>query len=173
VIETDIPQVRNGVGDDLLALTAIYNHYVVSSHCTFDVTPLESDERRSWLEHYHPRGRHRLLVATLSGDVCAYATSSAFRTKPAYDTSVEVSAYCRPDCRGRGLGRLLYEALFEVLRHEDVHRAYAGVALPNDASVALHRHFGFVEAGLFHEVGWKFGHYWDVQWLEKEFNQNP
>jgi phosphinothricin acetyltransferase len=99
--------------------------------------------------------------------VIGYASSSRFRTKAAYDTSVETSVYLAPDAVGRGVGSLLYEKLFKALEGEDAHRAYAGIALPNPASIGLHERFGFKRAGHFTEQGRKFGRYWDVAWYEK------
>jgi phosphinothricin acetyltransferase len=80
---------------------------------------------------------------------------------------VETSVYLAPDAVGRGAGTRLYEKLFKALEGEDVHRAYAGIALPNPASVGLHERFGFKRAGHFTEQGRKFGRYWDVAWYEK------
>jgi phosphinothricin acetyltransferase len=159
--------VRAGTSADLPALTDIYNHYVAHSHATFDLTPFSTTERAAWLDHYSSTGRHRLLVAVDGGDVLGYATSSRFRDKAAYATSVETTVYCHPDAVGRGAGRALYAELFEQLGDEDVHRAYAGIALPNDASLALHRSFGFTDVGTFREVGRKFDRWWDVLWLER------
>lgn len=87
--------------------------------------------------------------------------------KQAYDSSVETSVYCAPGATGRGIGRGLYSALFGALSGEDVHRAYAGIALPNPASIALHERFGFVQVAYFSEQGRKLGRYWDVAWFEK------
>jgi phosphinothricin acetyltransferase len=159
--------VRAARDDDLPALTAIYNHYVERTHITFDVEPFTVEQRRDWFDHYRAAGPHRLLVAAAPDVVVGYATSGPFRSKPAYAPSVETTVYCAPDATGRGIGRLLYSALLEALATEDVHRAYAGVALPNDASVALHHAFGFTDVGVFTEVGRKFGRWWDVLWLER------
>lgn len=159
--------VRAGRPDDLAALTDIYNHYVVNTHVTFDLEPFTVEQRREWLSHYRPAGRHRLFVAAEGDAVLGYATSSRFREKAAYATSVETTVYCRVDAVGRSIGSLLYAALFDALADEDVHRAYAGIALPNDASLALHRRFGFTDVGTYREVGRKFGRYWDVTWLER------
>jgi phosphinothricin acetyltransferase len=161
-----VTEVRNAVASDLPALTDIYNHYVINTPVTFDLEPFTVDTRRAWFEHYADTGRHRLLVATRDGDVVGYATSSQFRVKPAYDTSVEVTVYLDPAATGGGIGSALYERLFDVLGGEDVHRAYAGIAMPNDASVALHRKFGFTEMGTMTEVGRKFDRWWDVLWME-------
>ncbi|MEU9895053.1 N-acetyltransferase family protein [Streptomyces phaeochromogenes] len=163
-------QVRPGVENDLGALTDIYNHYVRETPITFDTATFTPVERRPWLLSHPEDGPHRLMVATAgdSQQILGYATSSAFRPKPAYETSVEVTIYLAPDAGGRGVGTLLYKALFAALADEDLHRAYAGIAQPNEASVRLHERFGFRYVGTYREVGRKFGRYWDVAWYEKE-----
>jgi phosphinothricin acetyltransferase len=166
VINTRI-EVRPATAEDLSAVNEIYNQYVVEAHHTFDLEPMSMKARREWFTHYGATGRHRLLVAVSEGRVIGYACSSQFRTKPAYETSVETSIYLAPDAIGRGAGIRLYEKLFKALEGEDVHRAYAGIALPNPASVGLHERFGFKRVGHFTEQGRKFGRYWDVAWYEK------
>jgi len=163
-------QVRPGVESDLDALTDIYNHYVRETPITFDTATFTPVERRPWLLSHPEDGPHRLMVATAgdSQQILGYATSSAFRPKPAYETSVEVTIYLAPDAGGRGVGTLLYKALFAALADEDLHRAYAGIAQPNEASARLHERFGFRYVGTYREVGRKFGRYWDVAWYEKE-----
>ncbi|WP_371661869.1 N-acetyltransferase family protein [Streptomyces sp. NBC_00280] len=162
-------QVRPGGEDDLAALTDLYNHYVQETPTTFDTKTFTPEERRPWLLSHPEDGPHRLMVATDvdSQRILGYATSGPFRPKPAYGTTVEVTVYLAPDVGGRGIGTLLYKALFEALAGEDVHRALAGVALPNEASVRLHERFGFRYVGTYREVGRKFGRYWDVAWYEK------
>lgn len=163
-------QVSPGKEADLSALTEIYNHYIRETPITFDVTPLTPTERRPWLLSHPEDGPHRLLVARVpgpSGGILGYATSSPFRAKAAYSTSVETSIYLAPDAGGRGVGTLLYEELFSALESEDVHRAYAGVTLPNEASIRIHRRFGFRQVGVYEQVGRKFGVYHDVAWFEK------
>ncbi|MBO0652789.1 N-acetyltransferase [Streptomyces triculaminicus] len=164
-------RVRPGVYDDLVALTGIYNHYVVHTPVTFDIAPVDVDARRAWLDAHPATGRHRLLVAEEAGTVLGYATSGPFRDKQAYETSVETSVYLAPGHTGRGLGGLLYDALFEALATEDVHRAYAGITQPNAASMRLHERFGFRPAGVMEQVGRKFGAFWDVAWLEKRLGR--
>ncbi|MFH8609392.1 GNAT family N-acetyltransferase [Streptomyces sp. NPDC018029] len=177
-------QVRPAVEADLEALTDLYNHYVRETAVTFDTVAFLPEERRPWLLSHPEDGPHRLLVAqerdpgpgpcsdpgpgsrTHASRVLGYVTSSPFRPKPAYSTSVEVSVYCAPDAAGRGIGTLLYKALLEALEGEDVHRVYAGIAQPNEASVRLHERFGFRHVGTYEEVGRKFGRYWDVAWYE-------
>ncbi|MFG2603926.1 GNAT family N-acetyltransferase [Streptomyces sp. NPDC048514] len=163
-------QVRPGVEGDLEALTALYNHYVRETAITFDTAVFTAEERRPWLLSHPEDGPYRLMVArdALSQRILGYATSSPYRPKPAYGTSVETSVYVAPDAGRRGIGALLYDALFEALAGEDVHRAYAGIAQPNEASERLHARFGFRYVGTYREVGRKFGRYWDVAWHEKE-----
>ncbi|MGW2641249.1 N-acetyltransferase family protein [Streptomyces sp. NPDC001348] len=163
-------QVRPGVEGDLEALTDIYNHYVRETPITFDIAPFTPQERRPWLLSHPEDGPYRLMVAVAaeSQEILGYATSSPHRPKPAYGTSVETTVYLAPHAGRRGIGTLLYEALFEALAGEDLHRAYAGVTQPNEASTRLHERFGFRHIGTYREVGRKFGRYWDVAWYEKE-----
>jgi phosphinothricin acetyltransferase len=161
--------IRPGVIADLPQLTAIYNHYIVHTSITFDTQPFTPGERQGWFDE-HTRGstRIRLLVATdEQGKIAGYATTSRFRPKAAYDTTVEASVYCGPDYVGQGLGSSLYAGLFRSLLDQDINRIVAGVTLPNDASLALHRRFGFRPVGVFAAVGRKFDKYWDVAWFER------
>ncbi|WP_333740023.1 GNAT family N-acetyltransferase [Streptomyces sp. IBSBF 2806] len=170
-------QVRPGVEADLDALTSLYNHYVRETAVTFDTVAFTAEERRPWLLSHPEDGPYRLMVATepdsqdipgTSQEILGYATSSPYRPKAAYSTSVEVTVYVAPHAGRRGIGTLLYKALFEALADEDLHRAYAGIAQPNEASARLHERFGFRPVGTYREVGRKFGRYWDVAWYEKE-----
>ncbi|MFJ9851205.1 GNAT family N-acetyltransferase [Streptomyces sp. NPDC101150] len=170
-------QVRAGVEADLPALTELYNHYIRETSVTFDTEPFTPERRRPWLLSHPKDGPHRLLVARAAGPshgeagpLLGYATSSAFRPKAAYAPSVEVTVYCAPHAAGRGIGTLLYQALFEALATEDVHRAFAGIAQPNEASHRLHTRFGFRPIGTYTEVGRKFGRYWDVTWYQKDLD---
>ena len=162
---------RHAQTDDLEALTQIYNHYVRHSIATFDTLPFHADARRSWLIHHAVGSPHQLWVAEQRGSLLGYASSSQFRPKPAYDTSIETSVYLHPDHLGKGLGIRLYTHLFSQLKPFDLHRAYAGIAHPNPASVALHQSIGFAHTGTFSEAGYKFGGYHDVHWYEKDLRE--
>ena len=161
------PSIRPAELRDVAALNALYNHYVEAGPVTFDVQPSTLEQREVWLRQFAPSGRHRLFVAHDSEDLVGYACSHTFRAKEAYETSVETTVYVAPGRGRRGIGRVLYEALFDALANEDVHRAYAGITIPNEASEALHRRFGFEPIGVFEEVGRKFGRFWSVGWWEK------
>jgi phosphinothricin acetyltransferase len=163
---TDIIIRRAGM-DDLDALLDIYNHYVATTHITFDVEPRTREQRKTWLEGFSAGGRRQCFVAVADGAAIGWASSGAFKDRAAYDTSVETSVYLAPDRKGTGLGRRLYQTLLDALVREDVHRAFGGIAQPNDASVGLHLALGFHHVGTYSEVGRKFGRFWDVAWYEK------
>lgn len=158
--------VRPAIDDDAAAVAEIYNHYVRTSHATFDVEPVGIDERRGWLAE-HAGGPHRVFVALDGEHVVGFARSGRYRLRAAYETTVETGAYVNPTFVGRGVGAALYRALFKALEGEDVHRALAGIVLPNDASIALHERSGFRCVAHFSEQGRKFGRYWDVDWYER------
>ena len=160
-------RIRPAARADLARLTEIYNYYVVNTPITFDVDPYTVEKRAAWLDQFSQSGRHRLLVAEIDAAIVGYAGTMRWRPKAAYDTTVETTIYCAHDATGKGIGRRLYEALFEALRGEDVHRYVAGYTMPNEATAALHVKLGFRQVGVFSEVGRKFGKYWDVCWMER------
>ncbi|MEM7166188.1 MAG: N-acetyltransferase family protein [Planctomycetota bacterium] len=157
--------VRFGTAGDLPALTTLYNHYITTTPITFDTETYA--DREAWFAQFADTGPHQLWVATVADTPVGYASSTCFRPKAAYSTSVEVTVYCDEAHTGQGIGARLYSALFAALETEDLHRAYAGITVPNEASEALHRRFGFEKVAFYHEVGRKFGRYWDVAWYEK------
>jgi phosphinothricin acetyltransferase len=160
--------VRDATPEDLPAVAAIYTHYVLRTTTTFNTqvrTP------REWMQRFETDvvdGPYALLVAELDGTVAGYAQTQAFRPKPAYDRSLELSVYVAPDATGAGVGRALYGELFPRLEADErFHRAYSIIALPNDTSIAFHERWGFVHRGTLSEAGYKFGHYLDVAYYER------
>ena len=160
--------VRNADLSDLPKLTEIQNYYIQQTHITFDVRPFSPEEREPWFREHSDGKRYRILVAEESvGEIAGYAATGPFRSKEAYQTTVEVSVACNPAVMGKGVGSRLYTELFVLLAREDIHSIVAGIAQPNPASNRLHEKFGFQRVGTFTEVGRKFGRYWDVMWMEK------
>jgi phosphinothricin acetyltransferase len=158
-------EIREGVESDLGELNELYNHYVRTSPCTFDLEAISMQARREWFREFG--GRYRLVVAVEDERLKGYAHSKPFRPKAAYAPSVETTVYVAAGAEGAGLGKELYTTLFQLLSGEDIHRAYAGITMPNPASVALHERFGFQQVAYFTEQGRKFDQYWDVAWFEK------
>jgi phosphinothricin acetyltransferase len=162
--------IRRAVQDDLAALLAIYNHYVLATPITFDLKPKTLAERQVWFDTFAASGRYQCFVAVVDGAPIGWASSGRFREKAAYDTSVEMSVYLAPALQRKGLGHRLYATLFAALAGEDIHRAYGGITLPNAGSVGLHEAFGFTCIGIQREVGRKFDKFWDVALYERSMS---
>lgn len=161
---------RPAVRSDLPRLAEIYNHYIVNTPITFNTQPFTVETFGPWFDDHCDGKRHRLVVAVENGNggrLIGYAGTGRFRPKEAYETTVETTIYRSHDCTQRGVGTLLYRALFELIAGEDINRVVAGVTLPNPASLALHERFGFRHVGTFTGNGRKFGKYWDVAWFER------
>ena len=165
-----MPILRRAEQRDLPALLDIYNHYVIHSPATFDIAPLTLAQRQDWFAAFGASGRYQCFVAVESGAVVGWASSGRHKEKAAYETSVAMSVYLAPGHHRKGLGRKLYETLFDALKGEDIHRAYGGITLPNAASVALHLATGFRHIGTQTAVGRKFGQFWDVALYERDMD---
>ncbi|MDX1480166.1 MAG: GNAT family N-acetyltransferase [Woeseiaceae bacterium] len=162
--------VRNAGPGDYARIVAIYNHYVLNTAATFDLRPFSVGERAPWFGGFGDDGPYQLLVATAtasSGHVLGYAYSSRFNPRPAYDISVETTVYVDPEHVAGGIGSALYRELFARLANGALHGAYAGITLPNEASIRLHEKFGFHCIGVETEVGYKFDRYWSVGRYER------
>jgi phosphinothricin acetyltransferase len=160
--------VRDATPADLPAVAAIYTHFVLRTTTTFNT---EVRTPRQWLERFETgvvAGPYDLLVAERGGQVTGYVETQAFRPKPAYRRSVELSVYVAPDRARTGTGGALYAALFDRLLDREFHRAYSVIALPNDGSVRFHERWGFVHRGTLSEAGHKFGRYLDVAFYERD-----
>jgi len=155
---------------DAVAINAIYNPLIEDTHVSFDTEPWSEEQRRRWIAD-HPGRRHRVLVAEDGGTVIGFAASGPYRRKAAYDTSAETTICLLPDATGCGTGRRLMTRLLDELAAAATHRAYAIVALPNDASIAFHLAMGFRSLGIQHEVGRKFDRYWSTELLEYRFDE--
>ena len=160
-------EIGPGTEDDLPAIVEILNYAVENSDAMLASEPITVAGRRGWFQRFAPAGPYRLLVARRGGRVLGYAASQPYRDHEGFRETVEVSIALDVSSRGQGVGSALYRALFERLDTEPVHVALAGIFLPNDASVALHRKFGFTEAGTFHEYAVKNGRYLSSVWMER------
>ena len=149
---------------DAVAIAAIYAPAVESSVASFEEAPPSADEmaRRILIT----LARTPWLVAVDERDeAIGYTYAGPHAERAGYRWSVNVSAYVRPDWQGRGIGRSLYDELIPLLRRQRFVNAYAGIALPNPASVTLHEGIGMRRIGVYERVGWKAGAWLDVAWF--------
>ena len=160
-------EIRSARIEDAEGINDIGNYYIQETPANFKVDPLTLKEREEWMQGFSDTGRYRLLVGTENGRILGYACSASFHERCAYQTSIATAIYLHADARGKGMGSRLYTELFHRLKDEDIHRVFAGITLPNEASVGIHRKFGFTDVGIFSEAGYKYGKYWDVLWMER------
>ncbi len=165
-------QIRDATPADAAALLAIYAPFVTDTAVTFETAVPAVDEFAARIAK-SLAGWAWLVAVDADGRCQGYAYGGAHRERAAYRYCAEVSAYIAPGQRGRGLGRQLYTALFERLAARGYCTALAGVAQPNDASMALHRALGFSLVGTFQRAGWKFSAWHDISWLQRPLRDVP
>lgn len=150
---------------DAKAIQAIYQPYVTETAITFEVdvpTVLEFERRIT-----KTLARYPYLVAEVDGKVLGYAYASTYYARAAYDWTVELSIYISKEARGQGIGSALYDALEEELKARGYLRFLACIALPNEASIAMHEKRGYVQVSHFPKVGYKFEQWHDIVWMQK------
>ncbi|MDR5907417.1 N-acetyltransferase family protein [Franzmannia qiaohouensis] len=161
--------VRHVIEDNFSEITEILNHYILHSDARyFESVPVSLSDRKSWLYTFNQQTPYQMLVAVSNGEVLGFCCSQKYRPEPAYNKTVEVSVYISPKSTSAGVGTSLYDTLFKSLESFDLHRAVAGIALPNVASLAFHHKFGFTEVGTFDEYGVKDGRFISATWLQKK-----
>jgi L-amino acid N-acyltransferase YncA len=154
--------IRDATRGDGARCAAIYAPYVEQTAISFETeapSPTQMADRIA--------AAHEWVVLEEDGEVVGYAYGGPFRARQAYRFTCEVSVYDEMGRRRTGAGRALYEALFERLAEAGFRMAVAGLTVPNEASVGLHRALGFEEVGTFRHVGYKFGAWRDVEWMER------
>ena len=150
---------------DDAAIAAIYAPVVATTAISFELVAPDAAEMRSRIAA-QPADKP-WIVAEIDDAVAGYAYASPFRNRAAYRFGAEVTVYVAADARRRGAGAALYRALLALLECQGYRRAFAGIALPNDASITLHRAAGFVDAGVVHAAGFKFDRWHDVAFYER------
>ncbi|MCW3100740.1 MAG: yncA [Chthonomonadaceae bacterium] len=145
---------------DAPAISAIYNHYVVHSTCTYQLDPETVEERLEWLSARTEK--HPVLVAESAGGVVGWASLSEHKSRCAYAHTMESSVYVHHDWHRKGIGRALIADLIVRARDLGHHTILAGVSADQTASIALHEAFGFVKVAHYREVGYKFDRWLDV-----------
>jgi len=153
--------IRSVCSDDADEISNIYNHYVATSHATFELEPIATAEMDRRISDTLNQG-YPFLAAEDKKAIAGYAYGRPFRPRPGYRHAVEVAVYVHPERQGQGIGKQLYERLLPILFDDGSHSLIATIALPNEPSVRMHEAFGFIKAGHFREVGRKFDRWIDV-----------
>jgi L-amino acid N-acyltransferase YncA len=153
---------------DAEAIANIYNHYIANTIITFEEETIDAQEMAQRISDVQASGLPWLVVED-NGHVVGYAYASKWKGRCAYRFSVESSVYVSQNATSKGLGSKLYDALFIILKERSVHVAIGGIALPNEASIALHEKFGMNKVAHFSEVGFKFNRWLDVGYWQKTF----
>lgn len=158
------PRIRLATADDAGTIAAIYAPFVTETAVSFEIDAPDAEEMERRIvetfEHFP------WLVCEVGGYVAGYAYASRHRSRTAYQWSVDTAIYTHPQYRRVGMGRALYTSLLAALPLQGFYNAYAGIALPNAASVGLHEAFGFGPVGVYRQVGFKFGRWHDVGWWQ-------
>jgi len=156
--------IRQATVADLEAINAIYNYFVLRSTCTYQTEPETPVDRRAWFDHHGPK--HPVVVAEMAGEVLGWGSLSPFHARAAYGHTVENSVYVRYDAHQRGIGSALLKDL--IVRAKEIgHRTIiGGVDGEQAASIALHAKHGFVQVGHLRQVGFKFGRWLDVFYMQ-------
>ena len=165
------PLIRSATLDDAPALLEIYRPFIENTAVSFETQVPTVDEFAARVEK--ALNGWAWLVAEVDGQIAGYAYGGTHRERAAYRWSVETSVYLHSDFHRRGIARLLYSQLFDVLAEKGYCNAYAGATLPNDASISFHRSMGFEWVGVFKRVGWKFGRWHDVAWMQHVLRETP
>jgi L-amino acid N-acyltransferase YncA len=162
------PHIRDVRDSDAARLVAIYNHYVAHTTVTFEEAPVSVAEFAQRIAAVQTAGLPYLVVEC-DGVVLGYAYASRWKDRIGYRCSVESTVYLEAGAGGRGLGALVYSALLDALQGRGVHAVMGGIALPNEASVALHEKLGMAKVAHFIDAGCKFGEWIDVGYWQRIF----
>lgn len=161
--------IREASAEDSQAIADIYAHYINNTVITFEEQPVTAEDFVDRIKRVQAAG-FSWLVAEEKGEIIGFAYSTKWRERSAYRHTAEVSVYLANGITSRGWGTKLYEVLFSTLRAQSIHIAIGGIALPNDASIALHEKFGMKKVAHFKEVGYKFGRWLDVAYWQVQLS---
>jgi L-amino acid N-acyltransferase YncA len=162
----DVATIRAAEPSDSGPIAAIYNHYVTNTIVTFEEELVAESEMRRRIGDVQSASLP-WLVAQGDGRVVGYAAATRWKPRTGYRFSTEIAVYVAPGHSRQGIGSALYSRLFPMLRERGIHAVMGGIALPNDASIALHEKFGLRKVAHLAEVGFKFGQWIDVAYWHR------
>jgi phosphinothricin acetyltransferase len=156
---------RDAHRDDVPAILDIVNYNILNSTAIYDYNSRALETQQAWFDSLKAAGM-AVLVAEQDGRVIGYGSYGSFRPRDAYRFSVEHSIYVDASSQGKGVGKLLLQALIERARTQGFHTMIAGIDAANQGSIEFHRKFGFTEAGYIREVGYKFDRWLDLVFMQ-------
>jgi len=157
--------VRNATEEDLPAMLEIYNEIILNTLAVWHEQAHTLAMRKEWFALKKEQG-FPVLVAESQGVILGFATIATFRPWSGFRFTVENSVYVRPENRGQGVAKLLLPALIDAAKQLNIHAIVAGIEATNEISIALHEKFGFIEVAHFKEVGFKFGRWMDLKFMQ-------
>ena len=163
---------RDAREDDLEAILDIYNDVIINTTAVYSEQPHTLQMRKDWYDE-RIKNNFPVFIADADGRVAGFSSFGHFRVWPCYRYTVEISVYVEASCRGKGISKILLQALIDRAREMNKHAVIAGISADNEISLNLHRSFGFVEVANFKEVGYKFGRWLDLKFLELVLSNTP
>jgi L-amino acid N-acyltransferase len=157
--------IRQAVENDLPQLLSIYNDIILHTTAVYDYEPHTLEMRKQWFETKRQQ-EFPVFVAEENGNILGFSSIGPFRAWAAYKYSVENSLYVASEARGKGIGKLLIPPLIKAAKELQLHTIIAGIDASNEASLRLHKSFGFEEVAHFRQVGWKFESWLDLKFLQ-------
>jgi L-amino acid N-acyltransferase len=151
---------------DLAGILSIYNDVILTSTAVYSDQPVTLEDRRTWWQTRVNQGFPVIVAADDSG-VCGFGSFGDFRAWPGYRFTVEHSVHVRTDCRRSGIGTALVEELIRRAAAAGKHVMIAGIDAQNESSLRLHARVGFASVGIFREVGFKFGRWLDLHFMQR------
>jgi phosphinothricin acetyltransferase len=164
--------IRDAAEDDLEAILDIYNNVILNTTAVYSEQPHTLQMRKDW---YNDRINNNfpVYVAEANGKIAGFSSFGHFRAWPCYRYTVEVSVYVEESQRGKGISKMLLRSLIDRAKETNHHALIAGISADNEISINLHRSLGFTEVANFKEVGYKFGRWLDLKFLELLIDNKP
>jgi len=158
-------EIRDAVEEDILPMLEIYNDIIANTTAVWHYDPHTYAMRKEWFDQRKQQG-FPIFVAVEERKLLGFSSIGPFRPWPGYKHTVENSVYVASDSRGKGVANLLMPPLIDAAKELNLHAIVAGIEAENAVSIALHKKFGFEEVAHFKEVGFKFGRWMDLKFME-------
>jgi phosphinothricin acetyltransferase len=164
--------IRDANEDDLPAILDIYNDVILNTTAVYSELPHTLQMRKDWYQE-RINNNFPVFVAVMDNEIAGFCSFGHFRAWPCYRYTAELSVYVSALRRGKGISKLMLQSLIERAGQMNIHALLAGISADNEISINLHQSFGFVEVGHFKEVGYKFGRWLDLKFLELILTNTP